>query len=116
MGFPFKTEPTPMNSTALSEWKKRNKERVNESNRNYMMRKKMSVFDKLGGKCAECGFDDWRTFHIDHINGGGNQERKKLHRTTIWTKILEGSDEYQLLCANCHCIKSHDRKEYSGGK
>lgn len=31
----------------------------------------------LGGSCVKCSFLDSRALQIDHINGGGTQERKQ---------------------------------------
>lgn len=70
-----------------------------------------SIHSMLGLKCARCGFDDPRALQIDHVNGGGRQEQVQnrlggLSRgKLILGKILAGSKEYQLLCANCNWIK-----------
>lgn len=63
----------------------------------------------LGNKCAECGVDDKRVLQVDHVNHDGANERKcysgaKYYRI-ILGKIISGSRDYQLLCANCNAIK-----------
>jgi len=89
---------------------------------NYLARRKMSrrrkLIEMLGGKCVKCGFNsDWRAFQIDHIKGGGCQERKRLRTIDAYYKDIEkeGGRKYQLLCANCNQIKQYDRKEHSPG-
>jgi hypothetical protein len=70
------------------------------------------IFDLLGNRCIVCGFDNPTTLQIDHVNGGGTKERQ-LYRTRglrtyyrdILKKIEIGDASYQLLCANCNCIK-----------
>jgi hypothetical protein len=51
---------------------------------------------------------------IDHINGGGSQERKTRTRWE-WEIIInsfeKGENKYQLLCANCNWIKRYEQKE-----
>jgi hypothetical protein len=43
---------------------------------------------------------------IDHINGGGAIESRKIGSRGVRTKILNGeTKEYQILCANCNTIK-----------
>jgi hypothetical protein len=45
---------------------------------------------------------------MDHINNDGYIERRRGIRGTYRTmkNILSGADGYQLLCANCHAIKT----------
>jgi 5-methylcytosine-specific restriction endonuclease McrA len=67
------------------------------------------VIEKLGGKCVRCGFSDRRALHIDHKVPCGSHNRESwldLHK-----KILNGSDEFQILCANCNDIKKYEEKE-----
>jgi len=79
---------------------------------------------KLGGKCANpaCqwlnddgsrGCMDIRCLQIDHVLGGGNQERKqglagyKLYKDVV----ADTTGKYQLLCANCNWIKKTTNHE-----
>jgi len=39
-------------------------------------------------------------------------ERAKLTSRRIWRRILDGATGYQLLCANCHKIKTFGTVEY----
>lgn len=82
---------------------------------------KKEAINKLGGSCVRCGYSEsTHALHIDHIkpqlynrkqynryNSGGG-----LHR-----EIARGNitlDNLQLLCANCHMIKTYeeDRKYF----
>lgn len=62
---------------------------------------------KLGGKCAECGIDDFRVLEIDHVNGGGTADRRKRNDMTRHLAIINGEQGFQLLCGNCHRIKTY---------
>lgn len=68
----------------------------------------------LGGACKRCGFSDVRALCVDHVNGGGHRESKKLganiYRVAL-RRIRGGSSDYQLLCGNCNMIKKHERRE-----
>lgn len=73
--------------------------------------RRRAILEHLGGKCARCGFSDWRGLQIDHIGNGGCQHRKGF--SNLWTyykHILDhiGSGEYQVLCANCNQIKRYE--------
>jgi hypothetical protein len=77
----------------------------------YHERKQMAI-DALGGKCVQCGKSDPKALQIDHINGNGHLEQKKIGITGIRSKILAGqTKEYQLLCINDNWLKRVNRKE-----
>lgn len=71
------------------------------------------VIELMGGRCAHCGNNDTRVLVIDHIApikrskdeiGAG----KKSSWDTI-SRIYQGKEDMnnvQLLCANCHLIKT----------
>ena len=85
--------------------------------RQYLRELRLEVIKALGGKCVRCGFSDSRALQIDHINGGGNHERKFLgfssgfHRKVL-VSISNNEGKYQLLCANCNWIKRMENKEF----
>ena len=70
---------------------------------------------QLGNKCARCGFRDARALQIDHVNGGGNKERRDKRIWSVAVLALEdkasGGHRYQLLCANCNWIKRYEQDE-----
>ncbi len=80
--------------------------------RDYRRRLRLRTIKTLGGKCAHCGFEDWRALQIDHINSGGSEETKH-NPIRPQHDIMAGRnlEEYQLLCANCNSIKRHTSKE-----
>ena len=66
--------------------------------------------------CAKCGFADTRALQIDHINGGGCKELRKMTNWTFYQHILhlpkeEIREKYQVLCANCNVIKKEEKRE-----
>jgi 5-methylcytosine-specific restriction endonuclease McrA len=72
------------------------------------LRSKKKVVDLLGGKCKKCGIKDIRVLEIDHIEP---VLRKKWggSGTALVVRIeaeLEPLHKFQLLCANCHSIKT----------
>jgi 5-methylcytosine-specific restriction endonuclease McrA len=64
---------------------------------------------KLGGRCS-CGYDDERALVFDHIKpvrrGLHGISRSKESGQDTHRAVLKGSKAYQLLCANCHMIKT----------
>lgn len=89
-----------------------NPEKVREWNRIKIARLRKEVFDLLDGKCFACGFSDKRALQIDHVNGGGNKERKNHKSTYGYLKfVLKNKGKYQILCANCNWIKREEKGE-----
>lgn len=57
------------------------------------------------------GCNDKRALEFDHIFGGGSDERRKgLHGNPLYNEIKRHPWRFQLLCANCHAIKSKSEK------
>lgn len=91
----------------------KNKDYINSKKRiidkNYRVKIRTSLFEILGFKCAKCDFDDTRALQIDHVNSNGAEERKKRGSNGYYNlmrkKIMNGSKDYQILCANCNWIK-----------
>lgn len=80
-------------------------------------RKKNYHFDKdaaivgYGGECRCCGNHNHRVLQLDHVNNDGKQHRqelKTLKGITIWRWAVQNGFPLtlQLLCANCHHIKT----------
>lgn len=88
---------------------------ANKSSREYYKENRQEILNLLGNKCVKCNFSDSRALQIDHINGGGVKELRKLSTSLYFTKIKESiknnSNEYQLLCANCNWIKRIENNE-----
>lgn len=72
-----------------------------------------TVFDMYGGKCVCCGEANEYFLTLDHINGGGNQDRLKNGNkgTEIYKEIYKKGyrDDLQLLCMNCNFGKSRNK-------
>ncbi len=87
-------------------WYVKNKNRVNQIKRERRYGLKLQILAAYGGaKCVCCGETVISFLSIDHINGGGNQHRKKLgggwnfYRWLIKNNYPTG---YQVLCMNCN--------------
>lgn len=97
------------------EYYHRNKESIKVKMRSKRKELRAEIFQRLGSVCSSCGFSDIRALQVDHVNGGGNKLRKDMgdikHTKSILCSIIEGSKEYQILCANCNWIKRHTNKE-----
>ena len=67
------------------------------------------ALEKLGLKCAKCGFDDLRALQINHKNGGGTKEYKSL---SMYRAIIAGTraiEDLETRCANCNALYEYER-------
>lgn len=83
----------------------RNRELLRTKARERYHRYRAEVIEMLGGVCVKCGFSDERALEIDHVSpvrhrSGGKQWHQQI------VHLRANPQEYQLLCANCHSIKS----------
>lgn len=74
----------------------------------------------LGSQCVECGLDDMRCLQFDHIVPKCHTKSKNI--TTLARNMISHNKERlkqfwievakcQLLCANCHAIKTRFENE-----
>ena len=84
--------------------------------------RKIATLRALGGRCVRCANDDPRVLQFDHINNDGYLDKRKGYRTPYYraAQLLraEGLDAakavFQLLCANCHMIKTSEARLETG--
>lgn len=89
-----------------------------KSQREYYQRQyklnRSKCLSLLGNICVTCNNPDIRVLNIDHKNGGGHKEAMKFggsYYKKIRLKIESGSNDYQILCANCNQIKRYENNE-----
>jgi hypothetical protein len=92
-------------------WIKRG--RIHQENAKKRRQDNKAMFiAELGGKCVKCGQTDVRVLEFDHVA----QETKSVNVTAIMTskdqdRIRREVLKCQLLCCNCHKIKSLENGE-----
>lgn len=87
------------------------------ANRDRARKIRLAVLALFGNHCnnpncrwlnedGTLGCVDERLLHLDHINGGGNQERKSVGSPQqIYKKVLAVQGVgYRLLCSNCNWL------------
>jgi len=96
-------------------YRNRTRERTIIRNREQRRQLRQKAFDLLGRLCIRCGFSDERALQVDHINGGGTEEARRLGPWKLAKRIIEHPEDYQILCANCNWIKRHEQNEQPSG-
>lgn len=89
-----------------NKWRLENPEKVNKIQRDRHAKFKRLVFDGYGNKCYCCGETEILFLNLDHINGGGKQDRKKHggNQTNFLLSVIKRGfpNEYRILCYNCN--------------
>lgn len=86
-----------------TEKRKNNPKYVNYALR-YTRKLKLTVMQGYGGLCVCCGESNIEFLNIDHVDGGGTEERKQRQTQSTYRNIIEDGfpDRYRVLCANCN--------------
>lgn len=99
------------------EWYFKNKERLrdtkNERVRKYRKEKRSYILEILkNSKCLNCGINDYRVLEFDHRNP--EEKSFNLGDSTKYTldRIKKEIDKCDILCANCHRIKTIKQFNY----
>lgn len=84
-------------------------QRINKAvgKRVYAQKQRYEAIEMLGGICVECGFSDKRALVFDHIKPQATPGEKREHPRKVVQRCRKGDTEnIQLLCANCHMVKT----------
>ena len=96
---------------------KKNQYRWSEDKPGQNARRRKRVFDlkqemisAYGGCCACCNESEIRFLTLEHVNGGGNEHRRKFSkasRTWLDLKRRGWPEGHIILCWNCQMAKTH---------
>ena len=63
---------------------------------------------KLYAGCKDCGYrEDARALQFDHVNGESRPKRMSSYTTVA--AVIRALKDVEVVCANCHCIRTFDR-------
>lgn len=97
------------------QYRNSHKEKSKEYQKQYNTRLKNLVFQHYENQCTGCRIKDTRLLQIDHINNDGAEHRRQLSPKTrgssgayfyLWIIKNNFPTNLQLLCANCHFLKT----------
>ena len=85
--------------------------------REQRLKRRSVVLKSMGGKCKKCGYNDSIALQIDHIKPQLALREDRWSGMRLVNRIYRGiisTEGLQLLCANCHSIKTYkeDRKYF----
>ncbi len=96
-------------------WTKANMPYVLSRNTARRKTTKLELIALKGGKCVRCGYDEHpAALDFDHIDPAGKSRQiSYLINDGVKREVLLAElEKCQLLCANCHRIKTHDPSSF----
>lgn len=103
----YKIASKKYKQTKISKAKYNKRHSINENKRYHRL--KIEIYNAYGGaSCNCCGENESVFLTIDHINGGGNEHRKKVGsgiKFYNWLKKNSFPPGFQILCFNCNLAK-----------
>lgn len=94
----------------MEKWRGENKEHINKYRKNWYREtrnKAVKIVGRGSLRCCRCGIDEYSILQINHKNGGGAKEHRKLSAYTFYRKIVNGErkiDDLDLLCKACNYV------------
>ncbi len=65
--------------------------------------------------CHDCGTSgDWRILEFDHLPGMGQRRTVGTLLKGRWTTLMGEIAKCDLVCANWHSIRTHERRQLEG--
>ncbi|KKM94799.1 hypothetical protein LCGC14_1194780 [marine sediment metagenome] len=105
---------------ATNNWRSNNREKVRSTDRIWYAREKISqkrrerkqkLVDILGGKCADCGYNEFLdALEFDHVRNKTVQIAPLISGGS-WERVLEEAQKCELVCANCHRVRTAERRK-----
>lgn len=94
----------------LKEYREKNREETKQKHIIFRYKVLSLYSNNQKPSCACCGEDEINFLSLDHIDGGGTQERKKLNSRGgnsffFYLKKLGFPKGFQVLCHNCNMAK-----------
>lgn len=92
-------------------WRLRNRQRYNNNNRLYRIKRRRKIIEHYSGippKCSCCGEKEYLCLTIDHIDGDGKENRLEIGQSNIeyWIFKNDFPNGIQILCYNCNFAKA----------
>lgn len=64
----------------------------------------------MGHPCVDCGNSDIRVLEFDHVKGNKRFDiGKAVNSKYGWETVLEEIEKCEVVCANCHKIRTNER-------
>jgi hypothetical protein len=104
------------------QWRRKNRKRMlasmKEYGRKWREKLKLDFIKAYGGKCECCGEKTSEFLTLEHKNGGGFRERKRMNTITLMNRLKKADwpqGNYTVLCFNCNCASRNGECPHKKG-
>lgn len=101
------------NMKAIQKYREAHPGLHNDNQLKYNLEVRTNVITLLGSKCSNCGETDVRILEVNHIDGGGREDRRGYKNyQAFYAAILskkKNVGNLDLLCANCNVLYEYQR-------
>ena len=63
-------------------------------------------------ECTDCGNKDIRVLEFDHLSDKKFNISEMMARTYSWDSIISEIEKCEVVCRNCHQIRTHERGNF----
>ncbi len=98
---------------AIQRYRERHPEKVKPQRRAAYLNRRRKLFTVLGGAiCRNCGCTELEFLELNHINGGGSKEFKRIgnHLYELLLRGERSQEDYEVLCRVCNALDHLKRK------
>ena len=89
------------------------RQRAIERNQKLKLNLRRQMLEYLADKsCVRCGIKDYRVLEFDHLDPSKKSFgiAQGIHGILSWPKLLAEIEKCQILCANCHKIRTAEQQ------
>lgn len=106
---PFK-DPAKVRAASKRHYDK-NPEYYKERNRRSRERKQDFIRQQRSVPCVDCKTEyPWYVMEFDHRNAEDKTYNIARMNSQSWNRIHTELAKCDVLCANCHCVRTHERR------
>lgn len=93
-----------------------NKEAYAANARSYQRRLRAEIAEiKEASPCTDCGlFYPWYVMQFDHLGDKLDGVAKLVSNAASRERIMIEIAKCELVCSNCHCVRTHERRVATG--
>ena len=97
----------PKKAALMRKYRAKNPEKYRKQSLKYRQKLRTKLLEIYGDKCVLCGFNNLKALTLDHIDGKGNEERRKMTEWAIYRNARDNyqPEKYRTLCMNCQFIE-----------
>jgi len=111
---PIKREQFKKQCTEASRrWRAKHPEKTKATRKQSQINRRIKAMELIGGaRCLRCGCTEIEFLEINHKNGGGCQEYRKVRKSLV-DQILKGertTEDLEVLCRVCNALDYLERK------